>query len=134
MFYIKKALHQLGLLKTLALLHWVGTLIWLRSMSTEPRIMPRKFPNLFIIGAMRAGTSSLHQYLDQHPEIFMAKSKEPQYFAPHKARYGWWEQRLKSFKNFEGLNFFLIKFWIELSQQLECCVIIKLPRSSRLSE
>lgn len=46
------------------------------------------FPNLFIIGAMKAGTSSLHEYLHQHPEIFMARFKEPQYFAPHLTRWG----------------------------------------------
>lgn len=46
------------------------------------------FPNLFIIGAMKAGTSSLAAYLHQHPDIFMSKFKEPQYFAPHKTRWG----------------------------------------------
>ena len=51
--------------------------------------MAQRFPNLFIIGAMKAGTSSLHQYLDQHPDIFMARFKEPQYFAPHLTR---WKQ------------------------------------------
>lgn len=45
------------------------------------------FPNLFIIGAMKAGTSSLHEYLHQHPEIFMSRMKEPQYFAPHLTRW-----------------------------------------------
>jgi hypothetical protein len=48
----------------------------------------RKFPNLFIIGAMKAGTSSLHEYLRLHPEIFMSGFKEPQYFAPHRTRQG----------------------------------------------
>jgi hypothetical protein len=33
-------------------------------------------PNLFIIGAMKAGTSSLHSYLDTHPQIFMSQPKE----------------------------------------------------------
>jgi hypothetical protein len=46
------------------------------------------FPNLFIIGAMKAGTSSLHEYLHQHPEIYMSRFKEPQYFAPHTTREG----------------------------------------------
>lgn len=45
-------------------------------------------PNLFIIGAMKAGTSSLHEYLHQHPQIFMSRFKEPQYFAPHTTRSG----------------------------------------------
>jgi hypothetical protein len=47
-----------------------------------------KIPNLFIIGAMKAGTSSLHEYLHQHPDIFMSRMKEPQYFAPHVTRQG----------------------------------------------
>jgi Sulfotransferase family len=49
-------------------------------------------PNLFIIGAMKAGTSSLHKYLSHHPEIFMANlegsMKEISYFAPHVTDYG----------------------------------------------
>jgi len=39
------------------------------------------FPNLFIIGAARSGTSSLHYYLSQHPDIFMSVIKEPHFFA-----------------------------------------------------
>ena len=57
--------------------------------------MGLRHPNLFIIGAMKAGTSSLHEYLHQHPEIFMSRFKEPQYFAPHTTRTGlrWGEGR-----------------------------------------
>ena len=33
-------------------------------------------PNLFIIGAMKSGTTSLHNYLDMHPEIAMSEEKE----------------------------------------------------------
>ena len=42
----------------------------------------RKLPNLFLVGAMKSATTSLHNYLDMHPEIFMAKApwKEPNYF------------------------------------------------------
>lgn len=51
-------------------------------------------PNLFLIGAMRSGTTSLYNYLRTHPQIFMSPHKEPTYFAdpdelraiwPHKA-------------------------------------------------
>lgn len=38
-------------------------------------------PNLFVIGAAKAGTTSLHHYLGQHPDIFMSPVKEPNYFA-----------------------------------------------------
>lgn len=37
-------------------------------------------PNFLIVGAARAGTTSLYEYLKLHPEIFMSQIKEPQYF------------------------------------------------------
>lgn len=37
-------------------------------------------PNLFIIGAAKCGTTSLHAYLDTHPDIAMAELKELRYF------------------------------------------------------
>jgi hypothetical protein len=37
-------------------------------------------PNLFIIGAMKAGTTSLHQYLARHSDAFMCEPKEPGFF------------------------------------------------------
>ena len=37
-------------------------------------------PNLFIIGAQRAATTSLHLTLNLHPDIFMSEIKEPQFF------------------------------------------------------
>jgi hypothetical protein len=42
----------------------------------------REWPNLFVVGAARAGTTSLWRYLDAHPEIFMSPVKEPCFFAP----------------------------------------------------
>jgi hypothetical protein len=38
-------------------------------------------PNCLVIGAMRSGTSTLYQLLAQHPDVFMATPKEPNYFA-----------------------------------------------------
>ena len=40
-----------------------------------------KKPNLFIVGHPRSGTSSLHAYLSQHPDVFMTAIKEPNHFA-----------------------------------------------------
>lgn len=37
------------------------------------------FPNLFIPGAAKSGTSTLHDLLNQHPKICMSSSKEPYY-------------------------------------------------------
>lgn len=38
-------------------------------------------PTFFIIGAAKAGTTSLYYYLDQHPQIAMCKRKEPNFFS-----------------------------------------------------
>jgi hypothetical protein len=38
-------------------------------------------PNFLIIGAPKAGTTSLYHYLGQHPEIKFAAIKEPKYFS-----------------------------------------------------
>ena len=38
-------------------------------------------PNFLIIGAAKAGTSSLYYYLQQHPQIYMSPLKEPKFFA-----------------------------------------------------
>lgn len=46
------------------------------SVSSQPAL-----PNLLIIGAAKAGTTSLHHYLDLHPEIAMAQGKELHFFA-----------------------------------------------------
>jgi len=39
-------------------------------------------PNFFIVGAPKAGSTSLYYYLDQHPQIYMSPIKEPCFFAP----------------------------------------------------
>ena len=36
-------------------------------------------PNLFIVGAAKSGTTSLHNYLNQHPDVFMCTPKEPHF-------------------------------------------------------
>lgn len=38
-------------------------------------------PDFLILGAAKAGTTSLASYLGQHPEIFMSPVKEPSFFA-----------------------------------------------------
>jgi hypothetical protein len=47
-------------------------------------------PNLFLIGAMKSGTSYLSELLAAHPAIFMSAEKEPSYFVdPQVLRRGW---------------------------------------------
>ncbi|MDJ0634613.1 MAG: sulfotransferase [Xenococcaceae cyanobacterium MO_188.B29] len=38
-------------------------------------------PNFLIIGAAKAGTTALHEYLQQHPQIYMTPTKETNFFA-----------------------------------------------------
>lgn len=37
-------------------------------------------PNFLVIGAGRAGTTSLHHYLRQHPDVFLPEVKSPSHF------------------------------------------------------
>ncbi len=57
-------------------------------------------PNLFLIGAMKSGTTTLHDLLARHPQICMCNPKEPCYFVdpavlethwPEMWRLGFWE-------------------------------------------
>jgi hypothetical protein len=41
------------------------------------------WPNFFIVGAQKAGTTSLYFYLKNVPQVYMSPLKEPFYFAPH---------------------------------------------------
>jgi hypothetical protein len=38
-------------------------------------------PDFLVIGAGKSGTTSIDKYLNQHPEIFVPRSKEPNFFA-----------------------------------------------------
>ena len=44
---------------------------------TRPGIMP----NFLVIGAAKAGTTSIYHYLKQHPQVFLPACKEPRFFA-----------------------------------------------------
>jgi hypothetical protein len=40
-----------------------------------------QLPNFLVIGAPKCGTTSLHHYLSQHPEVYVPKRKELHYFS-----------------------------------------------------
>lgn len=46
-------------------------------------------PNFLLIGAAKAGTSSVFSYLGQHPDVFISPAKEPNYFALAGQRVGY---------------------------------------------
>jgi hypothetical protein len=52
-------------------------------------------PDFLIIGAGKSGTTSLDKYLNQHPEIFIPKVKEPNF-------YGYEHTKLEDFKGDVG--------------------------------
>jgi hypothetical protein len=41
---------------------------------------PDKRPNFFQVGQPKSGTTALHEFLGQHPDVFMSARKEPLYF------------------------------------------------------
>lgn len=43
-----------------------------------------RFPNFLVIGAMKAGTTSLYHYMRDHPQVFMPETKEVNFFNPHR--------------------------------------------------
>ena len=77
--------------------------------------MKNKLPNFLIVGAAKSGTSSLHNYLNQHPEVFMPsynkegmKVKEPRFLikdlVQHRLHNGvWsWEEYKSLFNDVKG--------------------------------
>jgi hypothetical protein len=74
-------------------------------------------PNFLIAGMAKCGTSSLAQYLQQHPDVFITKHKEPRYFSSQCMQFpmggpkdkeveSWyvkdWNQYLKMFESAKG--------------------------------
>lgn len=66
---------------TARVLRWVGLLEAGRRAELRWRMgQPRRLPDAVILGAMKSGTSSLHNYLVQHPGVIEPLRKEVHYF------------------------------------------------------
>ncbi|MDP9440540.1 MAG: sulfotransferase [Actinomycetota bacterium] len=56
-------------------------------------------PNLIVIGAMKCGTTALHRYLDQHPDVAMSEPKELNFFSEPTGNWrrgvGWYAARFR---------------------------------------
>ena len=48
---------------------------------TSAKSISTRLPNFLVIGAAKSGTTSMARYLAQHPEVFVSRFKEPNYFA-----------------------------------------------------
>ncbi|MBX7108852.1 MAG: sulfotransferase [Chitinophagales bacterium] len=66
--------------------------------------MKHDFPNLFVPGAGKSGTSSLHLYLGRHPGITMMQVKEPHFFSRDEYYRIGWDAYLQGYAsgNFKG--------------------------------
>jgi hypothetical protein len=56
-------------------------------------------PNFLIIGAAKSGTTSLYRYLRDHPQVFMAQSKELKFFSSKSRRrlgLGWYARQFEA--------------------------------------
>ena len=49
--------------------------------TSDERPRRRRWPNLFLVGAAKAGTTSLYRELARHPAIYMSPMKEPHFFS-----------------------------------------------------
>jgi hypothetical protein len=58
-----------------------------------------RIPNLFVIGAMKSGTSSLCRSLSEHPAIFMSPEREPNHFSHQENWSRGHEQYLRLFQH-----------------------------------
>ncbi|MBA2643086.1 MAG: sulfotransferase, partial [Actinobacteria bacterium] len=65
-----------------------------------------ELPNLFVIGAQKCGTTSLHRYLDLHPEISMSHPKELSFFMrypdPSETELAWYRSHFASSTRVRG--------------------------------
>lgn len=75
-------------------------------------------PDAFIIGAQRAGTTSLSGLLDQHPDIVLSNPKEPDFFSVN------WEQ---------GLDWYRSRFRRDAAILLDASVSYTMTRPDQTS-
>lgn len=51
-----------------------------RQVPTAGGAVQRRFPDFFIVGHHKSGTTALYEMLSQHPQVYMSDLKEPRYF------------------------------------------------------
>lgn len=76
-----------------------------------------ELPDFLIIGAPRSGTTSLYNYLRQHPQIFMSPQKEARFFAHEK-----WEANYQGPADAYAYNRKVISDPLEYQALFEECV------------
>lgn len=61
-------------------------------------------PNFVCVGAQKAGTTTLHDMLKQHPDVYLPEIKETKFFAEHE-------------KFAKGLNYYIKKYFCDYKEQ-----------------
>jgi Sulfotransferase domain. len=86
-------------------LRWFGLLETGRELELQWRMRrPHALPDAMIIGAMKCGTSSLHNYLTQHPGVIDPLRKEVHYFDVNYERGEAWYRAHFGRREQSGLN------------------------------
>ena len=71
----------------------------MRSLSVPREPGAGALPNVIVIGAAKCGTTSLHHYLDLHPQVSMAQEKELHFFSKEEV----WDRGLDWYRaQFDG--------------------------------
>jgi hypothetical protein len=87
-------------------LRWIGLLEAGRRVELRLRLREaRALPDAMVIGAMKCGTSSLHNYLAQHPQVIPPLRKEVHFFDVNYSRGESWYRANFGRAGEPGLNF-----------------------------
>lgn len=62
-----------------------------------------KEPNFFVVGAAKCGTTTLYDFLEQHPDVYMSPIKEPHFFCSD-IRIENFSEEYKKYVNSRGIN------------------------------
>lgn len=90
---------------TARILRWFGLLEPVRRAEQRRRTaQPRALPDVVILGAQKCGTSSLHNYLVQHPGVIDTLRKEVHYFDTNYGRGETWYRAHFGLLGAPGLN------------------------------
>lgn len=62
------------------------------------------WPNFFLVGAPKCGTSSFYFHLRKHPDVFLPTNKEPFYFTPNEIESVSLEEYSRLYRSAQGYN------------------------------
>ena len=114
---------------TARVLRWVGLLEAGRRAELRIRMgQPRALPKAVILGAMKSGTTSLHNYLVQHPGVIEPLRKEVHYFDVNFERGERWYRAHFGREDEPGLNLDSSPYYL-FHPAVPLRLSLRLPRS-----